>query len=122
MAGYVKLDYTKILDELIFVDIVNKTLNCQSGGRTERRNVQRLESVAISANNTRLEGFLQLMCELLLLFCNYFMNLSLLAGFVALERTAKISDKVISVDIVNKGLIWCLSLTLRWPNNNSFTL
>lgn len=91
----------------------------------ERRDVQRLDSDTISANNSGLEGFfffLKLVYELLLLFCNYFMNLYLLAGFVALEQTAKISDEVISVDIVNKGLIWCLSLTLRWPNNNSFTL
>lgn len=33
--GYVKLDYTKILDELISVDIVNKTLNCQRRERAE---------------------------------------------------------------------------------------
>lgn len=61
------------------------------------------------------------MGKLLLLFYNYFMNLSLLAGFAALEQTAK-TDKVISVGIVNKGMIWCLSLTLRWINNNCFTL
>lgn len=33
--GYVKLDYTKILDKLISVDIVNKTLNCQRRERAE---------------------------------------------------------------------------------------
>lgn len=34
-VGYVRLDYTIILDKLISVDIVNKTLNCQSGDGTE---------------------------------------------------------------------------------------
>lgn len=56
--------------------------------RKERKE-ERLESDTFSANNSNLEAFLKSMCELFSLYCNYFINLSLLAGFVALEQTAK---------------------------------
>lgn len=89
---YVRLDYTKIWDGLISVDTVNKALNCQSGERGERQE-ECLEARATHKTLQTIASWrfsIKLTEELLSLFSNYFMKLSLLPGFAALEQTDKI--------------------------------
>lgn len=101
-VGYVRLDYTKISDKLISVDIVNKTLNCQSGDGTEGKEecLEPGERHKLCKQQQAGRFSLKSMGELLLLlFCNYSVSLSLLAGFAALEQTAK--------NIRQANLCWC---------------